>query len=593
MKLKIWTTVLVMSLLMINGLYVVNGSIEKDNIDPLKRLKPIEKTETNYGNGYSTIHHHFNLTLDSDNPPKAMDLVLNYSSDDQPTLKLKCYRPDDLGSEGSILIFDRSGLADASYFPIFQGQTIRETIYQALYQYETESPNISARDVNPGASLFGKNDGKILSDPNPLKGEYRFEMTLMGKNVEIHESTLICKAGNYAREADRPDEGLVTETVVEKTSHSTYPYMNFDIKIDHDGDPHIIYKEPTTSTLKYKFWTENGWEEEEVTSSNSVSIGQYALSIAIGDDGDPHIVYDKDSSMLRYGHKEDRSWDLETIDQEQYIGQYPKLSISPEGTPRLMYGSYKEKTLIYAVKENEQWEKKTIAHRAVTYDQDIAFDNDGDPHVLYVSEVDSSLQYLYREDGEWKSESPTMFGMNPEEPMIDVDKEGNIYVAFRSQGLIFGKKEGDDWSFDMVCSYGEPSHLEVDDKGDPHLIYKEGTNDSWIYSESYTKHWMKVDGEWQTEKLGRGFGYFQKSDIDRNGNPHVFYENHTEDDLKLEYTRIEGTKGAYRDESSGLLSGQMLLLISLIALIAVLVVLFAYVRKKPPEKRSYREEEHF
>jgi len=85
------------------------------------------------------------------------------------------------------------------------------------------------------------------------------------------------------------------------------------IALDSDGNPHILYQDETTRTLKYAFWNQSYWYVETVDPAAYVG-GD--ISFVLDSQNRPHISYFdyQANGSLKYAHTMGNVWNIQIIE---------------------------------------------------------------------------------------------------------------------------------------------------------------------------------------------------------------------------------------------------------------------------------------
>ncbi|MHA2163642.1 MAG: PKD domain-containing protein [Candidatus Thorarchaeota archaeon] len=213
-------------------------------------------------------------------------------------------------------------------------------------------------------------------------------------------------------------------------------------------------------------------------------------SLAIDSNDIPHIAHQGPGSSLSYTRKDNGTWSSEIVDNSDLVGEFPSISLDSGGRVHISYAPLepmlwipedppppqaKDKSLRYAVRDNTGWTRMVVDDSVWAGFTSLALNSSGTPHISYTDWNKRGLYYAKLVDGAWKTAL--------------IDQDGGL-----------------------------ESHICVDSKGNPHIVYAR-YGDPWkeVYYAKYS------GGSWHTEHLGAG-GYFiahismAMDDFDR---PHV------------------------------------------------------------------------
>jgi len=116
------------------------------------------------------------------------------------------------------------------------------------------------------------------------------------------------------------------------------------------GNPAISYHDATNGDLKYAHWNGTSWDIETVDSEDWVgSHTSLAFDSCCDVVGNPTIsYYDAANGDLKYAHWNGTSWDVETVDSAGWAGRDTSLAFTSSGTPAISYGEATHHHLKYA-----------------------------------------------------------------------------------------------------------------------------------------------------------------------------------------------------------------------------------------------------
>ena len=129
------------------------------------------------------------------------------------------------------------------------------------------------------------------------------------------------------------------------------------LALDGAGNPHISYclysaGLPGCDDLKYARWTGSAWYIQVIDSAGRA--GGY-VSLALDNAGAPHISYCLHDTEfpacddLKYAYWTGSSWEIQTVDNAGYVGEYISLALDNAGIPHISYYDLTNGDLKYAV----------------------------------------------------------------------------------------------------------------------------------------------------------------------------------------------------------------------------------------------------
>jgi hypothetical protein len=297
------------------------------------------------------------------------------------------------------------------------------------------------------------------------------------------------------------------ETFLEVDQHG----YDTDIAIDHNGYPHIVYRGGSADypkPLMYRFQDGAGWHLEIVDESEfygwTHSVG-YFNSIHIDNNGVPHISYSAywesiapypwiRSYDLRYAHRSSGSWEIELIDFD--YAKNATLLLHSAAEPSVIYKG--QNRLRYIQRTNFGWtEEKHLDWSefvGVASSVDKVFFNQ--PHVSYQDSEGHYRKYAKRSPSGWVHDPPH-FG--DEDWYTDYfvplslspkDHPHILYTTWARFGNNFHHTfyDGsrwyveDFWDSFMSYNYAGSYDLEVDHRGNVHVVYGGG---QYLYKDTY------------------------------------------------------------------------------------------------------------
>lgn len=148
--------------------------------------------------------------------------------------------------------------------------------------------------------------------------------------------------------------------------------------------------------VEYYELTPSGWEITEIGSGPIPY--EFNVSLAVDPDGDPALTfYDAEGGDLKYAHRQNGAWSIETVDADGDAGKYSSLTFDATGRPHISYlhlDGPSEGTVRYATLDGETWTTSDVdvltdvftgftGARRVTA---VAVDSADRPHVVYSDE---------------------------------------------------------------------------------------------------------------------------------------------------------------------------------------------------------------
>lgn len=208
------------------------------------------------------------------------------------------------------------------------------------------------------------------------------------------------------------------------------------LALDSAGYPHIAYPGlDGDRQLAYAYADAGGWHKEYVPEGEIAD-----ASLALGDDGSPHMTFmsiadDGVTPELRYAHRDQTSWRVDTIDRsDQPAWSYwSSVAIDDDGRPHILYhgtarssGPEVDTRLVYALAGAAGWQTDTVDSDGVAgIGVSLAFDAGGHPHLSYQG---AGLKHAYAEASGWHVDTLDRLGAGDSSLALDAD--GQIHVAY-------------------------------------------------------------------------------------------------------------------------------------------------------------------
>jgi hypothetical protein len=232
-------------------------------------------------------------------------------------------------------------------------------------------------------------------------------------------------------------------------------YGNPAIAVDIRGTPHIAYISYPEGGLNYAKKTMHGWDITPVDTSGDMSWPM----IRLDRNGDPHIVYTRMETWYNrgkwYAERDSSGWHIEQLDSN-YSGRYAGFDLDLLGAPHIAFmritGSSMGSEIVYITKGRSGWHYETIANGDLDEYVSLAVRNTGDAGIGY-SRSDSmgiteSVEYAWNSNRGWKYETvgttaeygtinsgnPVAFGSGTQACMVFSTDPGVLRYAIRTFG---------------------------------------------------------------------------------------------------------------------------------------------------------------
>ncbi|MEJ2709397.1 MAG: hypothetical protein P8074_17435 [Anaerolineales bacterium] len=223
-----------------------------------------------------------------------------------------------------------------------------------------------------------------------------------------------------------------------------------------------------------------------------------------------------------------QSCTVQTVDPQDYTGQYASLALDDQGNPRIAYfaasasASCDEAALKYARWTGSIWQLQEVDRGCRGEQISLALDAAGFPHISYVDSLQEQVWHAYWDGGEWRSEEVAA----GRAPSIAVDGGDNlhlVYIGPDTQGSLWYRRKGaDGWGAPYKLDSGDifqhPA-LAVDSSGGLHISYSDVTRRKLRYANNSSGCWWMQDVD---DMDYQGFTALTTNDQDE---PVIVYQN--------------------------------------------------------------------
>jgi hypothetical protein len=281
----------------------------------------------------------------------------------------------------------------------------------------------------------------------------------------------------------------------------------------------------------------------------TVDVSTRFSSIAVDSSGNVHIAYSGDKgSSLNYAFQPAGSTQWFTMQLDKQLQEHAlELAIDPQGNPQICYTP---RELKYAHFDGRQWSVQRIAEGegSIEYNCTLVVATDGKPHVLWYQtrSADGSnfyhLRYAVLLDGVWMARTVDFDREAGKWNALILDDQGNphiFYSAFPPGDLKSGYWDGKKWDIDvkfsptsLLSSGMGISVVRTPEKNIEVSFYESPLDGSKSTANGSLKFARLTANGWTMETVdsvvqgASWVGYRSSVVLDKNGNPHISYEDH-------------------------------------------------------------------
>jgi hypothetical protein len=223
-----------------------------------------------------------------------------------------------------------------------------------------------------------------------------------------------------------------------------------------------------------------------------------------------------------------QSCTVQTVDPQDYTGQYASLALDDQGSPHIAYfaasasESCDEAALKYARWTGSFWQLQEVDRGCRGEQISLALAKDGRPHISYIDSLQEQVWYAYWDGDKWHSEEMAA-GYAPSIAMDGEDNLHLVYIGSGTQGSLWYRQKGaDGWGAPFKLDSGDifqhPA-LAVDSSGGLHISYSDVTRRKLRYANNSTGCWWMQDVD---DMDYQGFTALTTNDQDE---PVIVYQN--------------------------------------------------------------------
>lgn len=249
---------------------------------------------------------------------------------------------------------------------------------------------------------------------------------------------------------------------------------------DAVGKIYVCYRDQGNDRLKMACFDGNQWNIEVVDNEPFAS---FDTSIAVDSSGKVYIsYYNLEKGYLKVACKDKEQWTVEIVDhgqkQSNAVGSFSSCKVDARGRLHISYVDSMNGLLKYAVNDNGVWQVEVVDDSEfVGAFTSLALDREGNPYISYT--VDDrpnkpDLWFAKKAAGQWLTELVDSAEIAGNYNSITVDQQSNLYISYSAmQALKLATNRDGVWRFEVVESKGTVTYtsISLDSHGMPHITY--------------------------------------------------------------------------------------------------------------------------
>jgi len=278
------------------------------------------------------------------------------------------------------------------------------------------------------------------------------------------------------KHANNGPDGWIIERVDQEGTVGQYVSM----AKDEGGKIYISYRDQGRNRLKMAVWDRNSWNLEVVDNEIFASID---TSIFVDAPGRVYIsYYNFNEGYLKLAVRDNDQWKIEIVDDGQKlsnaVGGFSCVKVDSRGGVHISYIDSANGFLKYALKENNTWNIEIVDDSEfVSNFTSLALDKEGNPYISYTVDKFPNKPDLWlakRIGGKWIIELVDTDEIAGHYNSIVVDPQSNIYISYSAMTrLKMATNINGIWNFELIDPNGTITYtsLSIDADGMPHIAY--------------------------------------------------------------------------------------------------------------------------
>lgn len=276
------------------------------------------------------------------------------------------------------------------------------------------------------------------------------EETVDGVNGEEEEVKV-----NGEEEADDVGAETATGWELEVIKEDLTSDPDFDLVVDLNDNAHIIYENPDTGVIKHTYRSPDGNWEEQVVAEPGPDNSAFP-AITIDKEGNLHAAFAQDKEII-YARKDNGEWEKEVVGEGDLLSSAGISLVVGEGNVHIVHPGRDGATPIIksTSRINGEWETQMVGEGRTRYDAFLTVDDAGIPHLGYITDNEvGDLFYATLKDNTWSTEIV--------DEKIDPSYIGDILIDENGDPkLLYQKEVGEDETRRLKQAVGENGAWDI------------------------------------------------------------------------------------------------------------------------------------
>ncbi|UCG69452.1 MAG: PKD domain-containing protein [Thermoplasmata archaeon] len=302
---------------------------------------------------------------------------------------------------------------------------------------------------------------------------------------------------------------------------------------------------------------EKGWVIETVEHDNE--IGNYN-SIAVDSGDNPHISYyhfvppplppdPPCGDPLKYASRIGESWEIQIVDnQSENIGLHTSLAIDSNDYPHICYYDETNALVKYARWNGISWDIETVDSEDYLSSTSICLDSNDFPHIIKIRRIGCGghIKYIWWNGSNWNNEIVDPY-VGFSTGTLSLDSFDNPHISYKDDNIIYyAKRNGSNWDKEVIetdlhgYQYIYYGGFDLDSSDHPHLAYFQRYHNQEHNYWTFELKYMKWDGnQWHSEIVDHDVkSVISSMVLDKNNNPHISYYEEDVYHKRIKYANL-------------------------------------------------------